>query len=102
APTSGATLAMQIFIGSTGQVRGNQSGAANFSLRNTSEYPGYIRKITLTVTGGTLTSSTSRSVVSLGDLPFSGDYVDTTGAFTADVIGASQASLTWTIPTGTN
>jgi hypothetical protein len=102
APTSGATLAMQIFIGSTGQVRGNKSGAANFSLRNTSEYPGYIRKITLTVTGGTLTSSTSRSVVSLGDLPFSGDYVDTTGAFTADVIGASQASLTWTIPTGTN
>ena len=102
APTSGATLAMQIFIGSTGQVRGNESGAANFSLRNTSEYPGYIRKITLTVTGGTLTSSTSRSVVSLGDLPFSGDYVDTTGAFTADVIGASQASLTWTIPTGTN
>ena len=102
APVSGATLAMQIFIGSTGQVRGNKSGAANFSLRNTSEYPGYIRKITLTVTGGTLTSSTSRSVVSLGDLPFSGDYVDTTGAFTADVIGASQASLTWTIPTGTN
>ncbi len=102
APVSGATLAMQNFIGSTGQVRGNQSGAANFSLRNTSEYPGYIRKITLTVTGGTLTSSTSRSVVSLGDLPFSGDYVDTTGAFTADVIGASQASLTWTIPTGTN
>ena len=104
APVSGATLAMQIFNGKTGQVRGNQdSMTGNFSLRNTTEYPGYIRKITLTVTGGTLTAETSRSVVSLGDLPFSGDYVDTTGAFTADTIGEGQSStLTWTIPTGTN
>ncbi len=103
APVSGATLAMQIFNGKTGQVRGNQSSMTNnFSLRNTTEYPGYIRKITLTVTGGTLTAETSRSVVSLGDLPFSGDYVDTTGAFTADTIGEGQSTLTWTIPTGTN
>lgn len=103
APVSGATLAMQIFNGKTGAVRGNQSSmTGNFSLRNTTEYPGYIRKITLTVTGGTLTAETSRSVVSLGDLPFSGDYVDTTGAFTADIIGEGQSTLTWTIPTGTN
>jgi hypothetical protein len=103
APVSGATLAMQIFNGKTGQVRGNQSSmTGNFSLRNTTEYPGYIRKITLKVTGGTLTAETSRSVVSLGDLPFSGDYVDTTGAFTADNIGEKQSTLTWTIPTGTN
>jgi hypothetical protein len=103
APVSGATLAMQIFNGKTGQVRGNQSSmTGNFSLRNTTEYPGYIRKITLKVTGGTLTAETSRSVVSLGDLPFSGDYVDTTGAFTADTIGEGQSTLTWTIPTGTN
>ena len=104
APVSGATLAMQIFNGSTGAVRGNQDNpmTQNFSLRNTTEYPGYIRKITLTVTGGTLTAETSRSVVSLGDLPFSGDYVDTTGAFTADILGEGQSTLTWTIPTGTN
>lgn len=102
APVSGATLAMQIFNGSTGAVRGNQTGINSFSLRNTTEYPGYIRKITLTVTGGTLTAETSRSVVSLGDMPFSGDYVDTTGAFTADIIGEKQSTLTWTIPTGTN
>lgn len=103
APTSGATLAMQIFNGSSGAVRGNQNTmTANFSLRNTTEYPGYIRKITLTVTGGTLAAETSRSVVSLGDLPFSGDYVDTTGAFTADLIAAGQFTLTWTIPAGTN
>lgn len=103
APVSGATLAMQIFNGKTGQVRGNQGSMTNnFSLRNTTEYPGYIRKITLTVTGGTLTAETSRSVVSLGDLPFSGDYVDTTGAFTADILGEGQSTLTWTIPTGTN
>lgn len=103
APVSGATLAMQIFNGKTGAVRGNQgSMTSNFSLRNTTEYPGYIRKITLTVTGGTLTAETSRSVVSLGDMPFSGDYVDTTGAFTADIIGEGQSTLTWTIPTGTN
>jgi len=94
---------MRVFNGSTGAVRGNQSTMTNnFSLRNTTQYPGYIRKISLTVTGGTLTSSNTRSVVSLGTLPFAGDYIDTTGAIQADEIGTGKATLTWTVPTGQN
>lgn len=102
APTSGATIAMQIINPSTGAVRGNQSGTGNFSMRNTTEYPGYIRKITLIVTGGTVTTSSTRSVLSLGTSPFASDYVTTTGSIGADIIGASQSTVTWTIPAGQN
>ena len=65
---TGVTYAMQVFNGSTGAVRGNQSGASNFSCRNTSTYDGYyISSVSLKVNGGTLDGSTSgRSVVYFG------------------------------------
>lgn len=101
ASTSGATIAMQIFNGSTGAVRGNQSSmTGNFSMRNTTEYPGYIRKITLIVTGGTVTTSTSRSVLSLGATPFASNYVTTTGSLSADNISTGLYTVTWTVPAG--
>lgn len=62
---SGVTYALQVFNGSTGQIRGNSSGSGNFSARNTTTYADhYISRITLTVTGGTLDGGTTdRSVV---------------------------------------
>ena len=103
APTSGVNIAMQIINPSNGQVRGNQSSmTANFSMRNTTEYPGYIRKISITVTNGTITTSTSRSVVSLGNTPFAGDYVTTTGSFAATSIGTGKATAEWNFPAGTD
>lgn len=102
APTSGVNIAMQIINPSTGAVRGNKSGIENFSMRNTTEYPGYIRKISITVTGGTITTSTSRSVVSLGNTPFTGSYITTTGSFAATSIGTGKATAEWNFPAGTD
>ena len=52
--------AMQVFNGSTGALRGNQSAASNFSCRNTTTYDGYyISQVSLTVSGGTIDGSTN-------------------------------------------
>ena len=93
--------AMQVFNGSTGQVRGNQTTAnANFSCRNTSSYNGYyISQISLTVDdGGTLDGSTAdRSVVWFG----SSSYANPTTApsegtqVSASPASSGQQTLTW-------
>ena len=106
APTSGASVAMQIFNGSTGAVRGNQSAMnGNFNVRNTSEYPGYIRKITLKAssTGSNyIVTEAARSLLSLAATPFDGTSFPTTGAIQADVISNNLYTATWTVPAGTN
>ena len=97
---SGSTYAMQVFNGSTGQVRGNQSGSANFSLRNTTTYSGYyVSQVSLTVdSGGTLDGSTeNRSVVWFGSSAYANP---TTAPSTGTKVAASPASsgqstLTW-------
>ncbi len=97
---SGATYAMQVFNGSTGQVRGNQSGSANFSCRNTTTYTDYyISQVSLTVdSGGTLDGSTTdRSVVWFGMSAYANP---TTAPSTGTKVAASPASsgqqtLTW-------
>jgi len=100
--SSGATYAMQVFNGSTGQVRGNQSTAsANFSCRNTTTYTDYyISEVSLTVdSGGTLDGSTSgRSVVWFGSSAYANP---TTAPSSGTQVAASPASsgqstLTWT------
>ncbi len=93
-------LALRVYNGGNGQVRGNQSGIANnFSARNTTAYPGYIRKIVLKGTGGTFTASESRSLVNVGTLPFSLDDASVgtkvQGVYTTE--GANHI-LTWEIP----
>ena len=99
---SGATYAMQVFNGSTGQVRGNQStGSANFSLRNTTTYSGYyVSQVTMTVnSAGTIDGSDSdRSVVWFG----SSAYANPTTApsagtkVSASPASSGQSTLTWT------
>ena len=97
---SGVTYAMQVFNGSSGQVRGNQSGSGNFSLRNTTTYSDYyVSQISMTVDGGTIDGSDSnRSVVWFG----SSAYANPTTAPSAGTkVNASPASsgqttLTWT------
>ncbi|GEM_PF-5032353 len=98
---SGVTYALQVFNGSTGAVRGNQSaGSSNFSARNTTTQTGYyISSVSLTVSGGTIDGSTSgRSVVYFGTSAFSNP--DTSApAGTATIASPSssgQATLTWT------
>ena len=94
--STGVSYAMQVYNGSTGAVRGNQSGTGNFSCRNTTAYDGYyIKEVKLTVTGGTIDGSTNgRSVVYFGTSAFS---VPPTGTATASNENASgQTTLTWT------
>ena len=98
---SGVTYALQVFNGSTGAVRGNQSsGAANFSARNTTSYDGYyISQVTLTVSGGTLDGSTAnRSVVWFGSTAYANPNTSapSTGTKVDSAEDASgQATLTW-------
>ncbi len=97
---TGVKYAMQVFNGSTGAVRGNQSAASsNFSCRNTTTYSGYyISKVTLTVSGGTLDGSTSgRSVVFFGSSEYSSPSSSApSGSSTSSKENASeQATLTW-------
>ncbi|MBR5443914.1 MAG: InlB B-repeat-containing protein [Paludibacteraceae bacterium] len=94
--------AMQVFNGSTGAVRGNQSSAAsNFSCRNTTTYDGYyISQVSLTVSGGTIDGSTNnRSVVYFGSTAYSNPNNTTTPSGTAtkaSPTSSGQATLTWT------
>ena len=93
--------AMQVFNGSTGAVRGNQSTAAsNFSCRNTTTYEGYyISQVSLTVSGGTIDGSTNgRSVVYFGSTAYSNPNTTApTGTATkASPASSGQATLTWT------
>ena len=95
--TTGVSYAMQVYNGSTGAVRGNQSAAtSNFSCRNTSTYEGYyIKEVKLAVTGGTIDGSTSgRSEVYFGTSVFT---TSPTGTATVSTENASgQSTLTWT------
>ncbi len=93
--------AMQVFNGSTGAVRGNQSSAAsNFSCRNTTTYDGYyISQVSLTVSGGTIDGSTNnRSVVYFGSTAYSNPNTTTPSgtATKASPASSGQATLTWT------
>ncbi len=95
--TTGVSYAMQVFNGSTGTVRGNQSTAtSNFSCRNTTTYSGYyIKEVKLTVTGGTIDGSVSgRSVVYFGTSAFTTSPTGT--ATTSNENASGQTTLTWT------
>lgn len=97
---SGSTYAMQVFNGSSGAVRGNQSGASNFSVRNTTTYTDYyISSVSLTVSGGTLDGSTSgRSVVYFGTSAYSNPSTTAPSgtSTTASPASSGQSTLTWT------
>ena len=97
---TGVTYAMQVFNGSTGAVRGNQSGASNYSCRNTTTYDGYyISSVSLTVSGGTLDGSTNnRSVVYFGSSAYSNpNNTAPSGTATSPSPASSgQSTLTWT------
>ena len=97
---TGVTYALQVFNGSSGVVRGNKSGASNFSARNTSTKTGYfISKVQLTISsGGTIDGSTSgRSVVYFGSSAFSNPNTNApTGyATVASPASSGQSTLTW-------
>ncbi|MCK9234082.1 MAG: Ig-like domain-containing protein [Acholeplasmataceae bacterium] len=99
------SLALRVFNGGTGAIRGNQSGIENnFSMRNIDRYPGYIRKIIITGTGGTsFTASATRSLVNVGDTPYSLDNA-TSGTKVQGAYTTSGGSfiLTWEIPSNVN
>ncbi len=91
------TYAMQVFDGKTGAVRGNRSGNANFSCRNTTTCDGYyISKVVLTVTGGTLDGATdNRSVVYFGTSAYANPTTAPTGTSTKSAENATGTTLTW-------
>ena len=98
---SDATYAMQVFNGSTGQVRGNQSGSANFSCRNTTTYEDYyVSEVSLTVNSdGTLDGSDSnRSVVWFGTSAYANPSTAPSAGtkVTASPASSGQSTLTWT------
>ncbi len=94
---TGVTYAMQVFNGSTGAVRGNQSTATNnFNCRNTTTKDGYyISQVQLTVSNGTIDGSTNnRSVVYFGSSKFTTSPSGT--ATSPSPASSGQATLTWT------
>ncbi len=99
--TTGVSYAMQVFNGSKGQPRGNQSGAANFSCRNTTTYSGYyIKQVKLIQTDGTGDmdgSSDTRSLVYFGTSAYANpNTVAPTGTATVSTEHASgKNTLTW-------
>lgn len=99
--SSGATYALQVFNGSNGQVRGNQStGSANFSARNTTTYSGYyVSEVSLTVDdGGTLDGGTAdRSVVWFGSSAYANPTTAPSAGIKVSATPASsgQQTLTW-------
>ncbi len=96
--TSGVTFELNNYNGSTGQIRGNQTPvASNFYIRNTTEYTGYyISKISLTVTGGTLTGANAGyCVVAYGTSAIAAS--NTTGTAKSDQNASLVTNLTWTV-----
>lgn len=97
--SSGSTYAMQVFNGSNGQVKGNGSGAANFSLRNTTTYSGYyVSSVSLTVATGTIDgSSADRSVVYFGSSAYANPNTTAPSGTSTSASPASsgQSTLTW-------
>ena len=96
--TTGVTYAMQVFNGNQGTVRGNQSGAANYSCRNTTTYNDYyISSVTLTITGGTLKNSNGRSLVYFGSSAYANPNTTApTGTSTTASLSSNSKTLTWT------
>ncbi len=97
--SSGSTYAMQVFNGSNGQVKGNGSGAANFSLRNTTTYSGYyVSSVSLTVATGTIDGSTAdRSVVYFGSSAYANPNTTAPSGTSTSASPAlsGQSILTW-------
>ena len=97
---TGVQYTMQVFNGSNGQVKGNGSGSANFSCRNTTSYEGYyISSVSLTVKSGSIDGSTSgRSVVYFGSSVYANPNTTApSGTYTsASPASSSQKTLTWT------
>lgn len=106
APTSGATLALRVINGTSGAIRGNKAGDENFSMRNKTEYPGFIRKVSITVSGGTLTPEADRNVMLLGDVHLDETVFSTVVENDVKAVvmpteaAAGQATLTWEVPEG--
>ena len=96
--TTGVTYALQVFNGSTGAVRGNQSGWNNFSARNTTTQSGfYISKVKLTVSGGTIDGSTSgRSRVYFNNSAYSASGTPGGTEVAPSPASSGQSSLEWT------
>lgn len=96
--TTGVGYAINNFIPSSGQIRGNQAVVtSNFYIRNTTAYSGYyISKIELNINAGTLTAGTAGyCVASYGNSVISAS--NTTGTVASDQATSGVTNLTWTI-----
>jgi endonuclease I len=93
----GTQLTLNNFVASTGQVRGNSSADLNFMMFNTIALPGAITGITLKVTGGTLTgTSSTRNLLYLGTT--SQENVTSGTATNINEQGSSGlSSMSWTV-----
>ena len=93
----GTQLTLNNFVASTGQVRGNTSASLNFMMFNTIALPGAITGITLKVTGGTLTgTSSTRNLLYLGST--SQANVTSGTATNINELGSSGlSSMSWTV-----
>jgi endonuclease I len=93
----GTNLTLNNFVASTGQVRGNTSASLNFMMFNTIALPGAITGITLKVTGGTLTgTSSTRNLLYLGST--SQENVTSGTATNINELGSSGlSSMSWTV-----
>ncbi len=96
--TTGVSYAINNFIPSSGQIRGNQTTiTSNFYIRNTSAYSGYyISKIEVNINAGTLTGGTTGyCVASYGTSVIAAN--NTTGTVASDQFASGVTNLTWTI-----
>lgn len=90
------TLVARNFIPNNGQIRGNSSGTGNFQLENTSVRSGYyIKSVTINRSSGsgTLTASSSRTLINWGTSALSTSL--TTGT-AANTTGSNLTTVTWT------
>lgn len=96
----GTHLTLNNFIASTGQIRGNENDLSannNFMMFNTIALPGAITGITLKVSGGTLTgTSSTRNLLYLGST--SQENVTSGTATKINELGSSGLnSMSWTV-----
>ena len=95
--SSAIQLSLNNFIPSSGQIRGANSATVEtrFMAYNTQPLPGYLRKITLTISSGQLDGSfDNRNLILTGNSSFASTL---TGGTRADQTGNNVSTLSWSI-----
>ena len=95
---SGVKYSATAINGKTGGIRGNRSGLSNFNFRNITTLNGYyISKISLQVSGGTMTIESGRTELYVKNAEMLMSASEPTGAnkIAANEAGSGLSSITW-------